>query len=537
MEVKMKSVKSWIVCLVLLCGAAVLMAQSPQWQWVTRAGRHLTDLGRSIAADGQGNQYVTGQITTLYGPSPNIFVKKYDPNGNRIWSVSAGGTGDDEGLGIAVDGAGYVYVTGYFSGTATFGSHTLTTNGSKDIFVAKLDSNGNWLWAVKAGGTDWEMVNDVAVDGVGNTYVTGYFNGTVTFGSQTLIANGYELNYDIFIAKLSPSGTWLWARKAGGTNDDIGYGIAVDGSGNVYVTGDFNDTATFGNHTLTASGFEMSPDIFVTKLGRYGNWLWARKAGGRYYDNGYDIALDGAGNAYVTGSFEGTATFGSHVLTASGGEWETDVFAAKLDPFGNWIWAVKAGGTTFTNGKGIALDGGGNTYVTGSFFGTATFGSQTLTSSGGYDIFAAKLDPSGNWIWAVRAGGTEWDLGYGIAVDGAGNAYVTGRFEGTATFGSHTMEAMGGTDIFVAKLSYIPPKAPVNVQITMNGNSAVITWDAVTEDIHNQPFTPDGYRIYKSTDPLGGFTYQGSSSGTTYTHSMVGATEPRMFYRVTAYKY
>ncbi|HNU53588.1 MAG TPA: SBBP repeat-containing protein, partial [Candidatus Syntrophosphaera sp.] len=127
--------------------------------------------------------------------------------------------------------------------------------------------------------------------------------------------------------------------------------------------------------------------------------------------------------------------------------------------------------------------------------------------------------------------------GYGIAVDGAGNAYVTGRFEGTATFGSHTMEAMGGTDIFVAKLSYIPPKAPVNVQITMNGNSAVITWDAVTEDIHNQPFTPDGYRIYKSTDPLGGFTYQGSSSGTTYTHSMVGATEPRMFYRVTAYKY
>ena len=469
MEVKMKSVKSWIVCLVLLCGAAVLMAQSPQWRWATREGLMLTDRGQSIATDSQGNQYVTGQITTLYGPSPNIFVKKYDPNGNRIWSVSAGGTGDDEGLGIAVDGAGYVYVTGYFSGTATFGSHTLTTNGSKDIFVAKLDSNGNWLWAV----------------------------------------------------------------KAGGAGNDEGHGIAVDGAGNAYVTGYFNNTATFGSYTLSATeGFYS--DIFVAKLGTSGNWLWAVEAGAVEHDVGDGIAVDGAGNAYVTGYFKNTAHFGSHTLTSSGGY---DIFAAKLDPSGNWLWAVKAGGTSVDQGYGIAVDGAGNAYVTGRFEGTATFGSHTLTSTGSYDIFAARLNPSGTWQWAVKAGGTDSDIGYGIAVDEAANAYVIGIFRGTATFGSHTMEAMGGTDIFVAKLSYIPSKAPANVRIMMIRNSAVITWDAVTEDIHNQPFTPDGYYIYGSSNPLGGFTYQGSSSGTTYTHSMVGATEPRMFYRVTAYKY
>ena len=528
----MKSMKSWIVCLVLLCGAAVLMAQSPQWEWKNRAGWSGSDRGSCIAIDSQGNQYVTGKI--VFDGNTNIFVGKMRPNGNWAWIFQRpGGTGDDEGLGIAVDGAGYVYVTGYFSGTATFGSHTLTTNGSKDIFVAKIDpTNRIWVWAVKAGGAGNDEGHGIAVDGAGNAYVTGCFEGTATFGSQTLTTTDEYAN-DVFVTKLGTSGNWLWAVKAGGDYYDDGRDIAVDGAGNAYVTGYFNNTATFGSYTLSATeGFYS--DIFVAKLGTSGNWLWAVEAGAVEHDVGDGIAVDGAGNAYVTGYFKNTAHFGNHTLTSSGGY---DIFAAKLNPSGNWLWAVKAGGTSVDQGYGIAVDGAGNAYVTGRFEGTATFGSHTLTSTGSYDIFAARLNPSGTWQWAVKAGGTDSDTGSGIAVDGAGNAYVTGYFTGTATFGSHTLTSSGGTDIFVAKLSYIPPKAPVNVQITMNGNSAVITWDAVTEDIHNQPFTPDGYRIYKSTDPLGGFTYQGSSSGTTYTHSMVGATEPRMFYRVTAYKY
>jgi hypothetical protein len=525
MEVKMKSVKSWIVCLVLLCGAAVLMAQSPQWEWVTRAGRHLTDLGRSIAADGQGNQYVTGKVTTMINPNSNIIVIKSNPNGNRIWSVSAGGTGNDEGFGIAVDGAGNVYVTGYFTGTATFGSHTLTAIGDSDIFVAKLNPSGTWLWAVKAGGTYGEVVNDVAVDGAGNAYVTGYYDGTPYFGNHTLPTA--QFGSDIFVAKLNPSGTWLWAVKAGAMDVDYGCGIAVDGAGNAYVTGYFAGSATFGSHSLIALGH----DIFVAKLNPSGTWLWAVQTAGSYSVHGSDIAIDGAGNAYVTGNFAGTAYFGSHTLDAGGLNY--DIFVAKLGPSGTWLWAAQAGGGSDDYAFGIAVDGAGNTWVTGD---SATIGSRPLTSSRGRDIFAAKLNPSGTWLWAGRAGGTDSDSGFGIAVDGAGNAYVTGHFTGTATFGSHTLSAMGGTDIFTAKLSYIPPKAPVNVQITMNGNSAVITWDAVTEDIHNQPFTPDGYYIYESSDPLGGFTYLGHSSSTAYIDSSVGEYEPRVFYRVKAYK-
>jgi len=403
-EAIMKTMKSLSFCFILLCGAAVLGAQAPQWQWAVSArGSGSIDKGRSIATDSQGNQYITG----------------------------------------------------LFSNTANFGSHTLTASGdSIDIFVAKLDPAGNWLWAVKAGGLDSDEGSGIALDGAGNAYVTGRFRGTATFGSHTLTSNGYN---DVFAAKLDPSGNWLWAVNAGGMSSDWGVGIAVDDFGHACVTGTFHYTATFGSHTLTARYSE----IFVARLGPSGNWLWAVKAGGTSLDVINGISVDGMGNAYMTGYFTGTVTFGSHTLTAN---MYCNTFVAKLNPSGYWLWAVQSVGTSEDHGRGIAVDGAGNACVTGLFVGTVTFGSHTLTSNGtgfdGFDIFVAKLDPSGNWLWAVNAGGIRYDWGIGIAVDGAGNAYVTGDFEGTATFGSHTLTASGGywdKDIFVAKLGNVTP--------------------------------------------------------------------------------
>ena len=541
----MKTFQSLVLCCVLLCGVAVLSAQEPYWQWAVKAGGTFSEYGQSIAVDSQGNQYVTGDFhgTATFGSHIltaneiydfDVFVAKLDPNGNWLWAVNAGGTDYDGGYSIALDGADNAYVTGQFYDTATFGSHTLTSSGHSDIFVAKIDPNGNWLWAAKAGGTNYEIGWGIAVDGLDNAWITGEFRGTATFSSQTLTLSGMN---DIFVAKLDSSGNWLWAVKAGGIYGETGLGIAVDGTGNARVTGWFEVTATFGRYTVTSSGEE---DVFVAKLDSFGNWLWAVKAGGTGFDRGCGIAMDGAGNARVTGWFEGTARFGRHFLSSSG---EKDIFIANLDPTGNWLWAVKAGGADTDTGYGIAVDGTGNAWVTGMFQGTATFGSQTHTSSGEEDVFAIKLDSSGNWLWAVKAGGINVDSGYGIAVNGAGNAYVTGWFEGTATFGSHILVADGYElypDIFVAKISYIdgdaPPKAPENVHITLSEHSALITWDAVTENILDQPITPDGYYIYESSDPLGQFTYQGSSSDTTFILPTTAMSHPRMFYRVTAYK-
>ena len=235
----------------------------------------------------------------------------------------------------------------------------------------------------------------------------------------------------VIFAQLNP---WLWARNAGGSSSDYCNSIAVDVNGNSYVTGSFQGSATFGSTTLTTVGYD---DIFVAKLDSNGNWLWARNAGGSSPDFGYGIAVDASGNSYVTGYFGGTtATFGSTTLTTNGGY---DIFVAKLDSNGNWLWARNAGGGNPDFGYGIAVDASGNTYVTGYIQSTtANFGSNTLTNSGSNDIFVAKLDSNGNWVWAKNAGGTKNDYGQGIAIDANGNSYITGYFDTSATFGSTT---------------------------------------------------------------------------------------------------
>jgi len=442
-----------LIIILALCSIA-LFAQNVDWLWAKKAGGTALDFGWDIAVDANGNSYITGSFydsstfgtTTLTSSgSQDISIAKLNSNGNWLWIKQAGGTSEDYGSRIAVDANGNSYITGYFEGSATFGTTTLTSSGyyNIDIFVAKIDQNGNWLWANQAGGTDTDCGYGIAVDANGNSYIIGVFAENATFGTTTLTSSGYK---DIFVAKLDINGNWLWAKQAGGTSDDYGYGIAVDANGNSYVTGYFYGSAIFGTTTLTSSG---DKDIFVAKLDSNGNWLWVKQAGGTIYDYGYEIAVDANGNSYVTGYFYGIATFGATTLTSSG---YYDIFVAKMDSNGNWLWAKQAGGIGEDIGLNIAIDANGNSYVTGYFMISAIFGTTTLTSSGYYDIFVAKMDSSGNWLWAKQAGGTSNDIGIGIDVDDNGNSYITGGFIDIATFGTTTLTSSGYYDIFVAKL-------------------------------------------------------------------------------------
>ncbi len=451
--------KAFLLFILALCSIA-LFAQKVDWFWVKKAGGTSYDSSSSIAVDANGNSYITGYFygsatfgtTTLTSSGgSDIFVAKLDINGNWLWAKKAGGTDFDFGNSIAVDANGNSYVTGYFSGSANFGTTTLTSSSEyyTEIYVAKLDINGNWLWANKAGGTGWDYGYGIAVDANGNSYVTGAFAESAIFGTTTLTSSGGS---DIFVAKLDSSGNWLWAKQAGGTDYDDGYGIVVDINGNSYVTGIFySSNCSFGSTTLTSSG---GSDIFVAKLDINGNWLWAKQAGGTSGDSGNGIAVDANGNSYITGGFKESATFGTTTLTSSD-YYDYDIFVTKLDIDGNWLWAKQAGGTGDEGSNSIAVDANGNSYITSGFEESVNFGTTTLTSSGYLDIFVAKIDHNGNWLWAKQAGGAIDDCGYGIALDANGNSYVTGFFMESANFGTTTLTSSGDRDIFVAKLGEV----------------------------------------------------------------------------------
>jgi len=378
------------------------------------------------------------------------------------WAVQARASGS-QGSGIAYTGAGGALVTGDFYGEASFGSTFLISRGSYDAFVMHVAASGAIDWAIQAGGTSDDGGFGIAHDGAGGALVTGYFGGEASFGSTSLISRG---DYDAFVMHVTASGAIDWAIQAGGTSFDGGYGIAHTGAGGALVTGYFYSEASFGSTSLTSRG---SYDAFVMHVAASGAIDWAIQAGGTYDDRGFGIAHDGTGGALVTGYFYGEASFGSTSLTSRGSydafvmhvtaSGAIDVFVMHVAAAGAIDWAIQAGGTSDDRGFGIAHDGTGGALVTGYFYGEASFGSTSFTSRGVQDAFVMHNAASGAIDWAVQAGGTSDDGGYGIAHDGAGGALVTGYFTGEASFGSTSLTSFkGSATCFVASL--IPPPLP-----------------------------------------------------------------------------
>ena len=304
----------------------------------------------------------------------------------------------------------------------------------------------------------------------------------------------------VSLAAVSP-----WATQAGSTSTDESRAISTLPDGSSIVTGYFQGTATFGSITLTSAG---QTDVFVAKIDASGTYLWATKAGSTSYDGAWGISTLSDGSAIVTGYFQGTATFGSTTL-ASAGVW--DVFVAKIDASGTYLWATKAGGTSTDYGYAISTLSDGSALVSGYFSGTATFGSTTLTSAGSDDVFVAKIDASGTYVWATQAGGTSSEKGYGISTLSDGSAIVTGNFQGTATFGSTTLTSSAGSfDVFVAKI-VSAPGAPTSASAIAGNAQATISWTA--------PSSNGGAAItsYTATASPGGATCTTSSTSCTIT--------------------
>ncbi len=449
----------------------VVETQGPISGWARTWGGIFWDSGRGVAADGSGNVYVTGyfQGTVDFDPGGgdphtanghhDVFLSKFDSSGNFEWARTWGGSPKDQGYGVAADGSGNVYVTGYFRITADFdpdGGDPRISNGGYDVFLSKFDSSGNFEWARTWGGIRWDQGNGVAIDGSGNVYVTGYFSETVDFdpgGGDPHTSNGSN---DVFLSKFDSSGNFKGARTWGGSDNDRGYGVAAFGSGNVYVTGVFSDTVDFdpgGGDPHTSFG---GWDVFLSKFGSSGNFEWAHTWGGSDSDRGNGVTADDSGNVYVAGEFWDTVDFdpdGGDPHTSNG---DLDVFLSKFDSLGNLEWARTWGGLYNDRGKGVAADGPGNVYVTGSYWKTPDIDPDGI-------VFLSRFNSSGDFEWARSWGCSLQDKGYGVAADGSGNVYVIGPFGDTGDFAptdppcnedpdEHTSN--GYSDVYLTK--YLP---------------------------------------------------------------------------------
>jgi acyl CoA:acetate/3-ketoacid CoA transferase alpha subunit len=359
----------------------------------------------------------------------------------------------------AVDAAGNVYLAGPFENSVVLGSTTLTSLGSQDVFVAKFNPTSNqFVWAQRAGGTGVDVVEALVMSGT-SVYVAGYFTGpTAAFGTTTLTNAGLD---EVFVAKLTDAGStgsFAWALRAGGTGLDRATSLAVSGT-SVYVAGGVSSvTADFGAITLpTSSGNYQAYDLFVAKLtdtGATGSFAWAQRAGGTDSDLAWALAVSGT-SVYVAGNFiSSTAYFGAATLTNSGNAGTTDAFVAKLidaGSTGSFVWAQRAGGTDYDIVKALAVSGA-SVYVVGDFGSpTAGFGTTTLTNTGRDDVFVAKLTDTGatgSFAWAQRAGGTGQDRATSLAVSGT-SVYVAGNFDSpTASFGSITLTTVASNSTF-----------------------------------------------------------------------------------------
>jgi len=319
--------------LATVSGRASDVERSIEWNWAKNAGSTTSDQGSGISFDSYGNAYVIGLFqdsvdfgsTTLTNSGGfDVFVAKLDSAGTWEWAKSAGGSSSDLGNGIAVDWGGNSYITGYFGTSADFGSTTLISSDSSEVFIAKLNRFGNWDWAKSAGGNSIDHGNGIAVDGIGNSYIIGEFKGSSDFGTTTITSVG---GIDVFFAKLDTFGDWVWVQRAGGTDDDRGMGVVTDFSGNAYFIGYFRGSSDgFNVNTIHSFG---GSDVFVAARESNGNWLEGIQLGGTAYDFGIGIAVDSSGVVAITGSFNSSAEFGNTTLNSLG---SNDVF------IGSRVW-------------------------------------------------------------------------------------------------------------------------------------------------------------------------------------------------------
>jgi len=435
----------------LLSAPATLTFPAPAFHWVrqvTGAGA-LNELGDGLAMDGATHVYVSGNFSTsasfgttnVTAAGSGIFLARYTAAGALEWvrtgtSATAGG----EAHNVAVDPLGNCYLAGSFMGTTSFGASNVVSAGGSDVFVAKYDRAGTLLWVTRQGAGFNDSGRDLAADGTNGCFVT----GNLQTSSDANTAR------DIFFARYDAAGALVWQQVPTGPASDAGMAAAADADGNAYFTGWFTGTVNFGTTNLTAVG--SLRDIFVAKYNRAGALLWIVQAGGVNADEGKGIGVDTNGHVYVGASLN---------LNFDGSENAGQLRVMKYSGNGALLWQRDLPAEFYYFDFSSVTDLGGHTWIFAGLHGDGVISGVPVSATGAYDGLVAKYDPAGTLLWLKQIGGSGSAIGHRVAVDVSGHAYLTGEFDGAASFGVTNLTGVGGTDFFLARLgseTMVPPR-------------------------------------------------------------------------------
>jgi hypothetical protein len=482
--------KIYIIISFCVLASANLISQTFTWANAYSGTTGFPATPRSLQVDASGNVYDVGTFRGTHDFDPgagtfsltsssslnDTYIVKRNSAGNFLWAKKFGGTGQDVCGRTILDAASNIYIIGYFDALADFdpgvGVFNMTPVGSNDVFLIKLDPNGNFIWAKSFGGTTSEVAYGLTIDASNNIIFSGTFTSpSVDFdpgvGTFTMSSLGGQ---EGFVCKLDAGGNFIWAKDFGNSTC-VFSNLATDALGNVYSAGYFTIVIDFDPGAAVASytSISLSADMFLHKMDGNGNFIWVKQIGSSIDERVNNIARDASNNLYCIGTFSSTLDFDPsasvYTITAVGAN---DAFVAKYDINGNFIWAKSFGSTSFEDVGGLSFDATGNVLTSGSFNSTCDFdpgaGVYNLTSPGGSDGFISRLDPAGNFISANRIGNTGSDVCAGITSDAASNIYVNGSFAQTVDFdpGVSTYTMVGNGSGYMLKWAGCsgPPSTP-----------------------------------------------------------------------------
>lgn len=359
------------------------------------------------------------------------------------WNRAFGNADEQHIYAIVVDNVGNTIITGGFQGSVSFGGVVLTSVDEDDVFMAKYASDGTHLWSRRFGGSGIDVGLCLAVDDAGSIYLAGRFHSAINLGGSTLSSAG---GYDIFLAKFYSNGNHVWSAGYGATDTQAPGAIASDGTNKLYMVGSFRNSLDLGQGAMaSAGGYDVFWAQFDDGSGYCQRSLRFGDAGEQY---GWGVTANNVGEIVFTGSMQGTVDFGGGALTSAGG---MDVFLAKYNTYGQHLWSNRFGDSNDQHGRDVEFIGNSRSWVaTGIFLSTINLGGGALISGGSYDTFLARFDHNSVHAWSRQLTGPEQVSVEALDVADAGMLGVTGYFYGSADCGGAPLVSAGDRDVFMA---------------------------------------------------------------------------------------